>query len=76
MEISDSPLVNHPFVPLNDGTDRFIVVTIDNEVVLNVLVPRFSAVEYKERMDAIFSSNPTFTLHNVQPPIGSTFPPA
>ena len=72
MEIKDTPLANHPFVPLNDGTDRFIVVTIDNEVVLNVLVPRFPIEE--ERMVAIFSSNPTFTLHNVQPPIGSTFP--
>jgi hypothetical protein len=76
MEIKDTPLAINPFVPLNDGTDKFIVVTIDNEVVLNVLVPRFGPVEYKERIDAIFSSNPTFTFHNVQPPIGSIFPSA
>ena len=74
MEIPKMPPITSPFVPLNDGTDRFIVVTIDNEVVLNVLVPRFPIEE--ERMAAIFSSNPTFTLHNVQPPIGSIFPSA
>jgi hypothetical protein len=74
MEIKDTPLAINPFVPLNDGTDKFIVVTIDNEVVLNVLVPRFPSE--KERMNAIFSSNPTFTLHNVQPPLGSIFPQA
>ena len=72
MEIPNIPLVKHPFVPLNDGTDKFIVVTIDDEVVLNVLVPRFPNEE--ERINAIFSSNPTFTFHNVQPPLGSIFP--
>lgn len=76
METPDPPnLPLNPFVPLNDGTDKFIVVTIDNEVVHNIFVPRFPDVDLQDRMVAIFMSNPTFTLHNASLPHGSIFPP-
>ena len=66
----------NPHVPLNDGTDRYIIVTIDNEVVKNMFVPRFPDVALQDKMIAIFMSNPTFTLHNTSLPLGSTFPEA
>jgi hypothetical protein len=76
METPDLPdLPLNPFVPLGDGTDRYIIVTIDNEVVKNMFIPRFPDVDLQDREVAIFMSNPTFTLHNTSLAIGSTFPP-
>jgi hypothetical protein len=73
-QLPDLPI--NPFVPLGDGTDKFIIVTIDNEVVKNMFVPRFPDVALQDKMVAIFMSNPTFTLHNTSLPLGSTFSPA
>jgi hypothetical protein len=76
MEIPEPPnLPLNPFIPFGDGTDKYIIVTIDNEVVKNMFVPRFPDIEEQDKMVAIFMSNPTFTLHNTSLPLGSTFPP-
>jgi hypothetical protein len=60
-------------IPVNNAVDKFITVTIENEVVHNILVSKANGEHYQDRLISIFMSDPTFTLHDTKVPIGSTF---
>jgi hypothetical protein len=64
-----------PPLPENNAVDKYITVTIDNEVVHNILLSHANGENFQDRLIAIYMSNPTFTLNDKILPVGSTFPP-
>ena len=62
-------------IPVNNAVDKFIIVTIDNEVVHTILVSKSIGENFQDRLVSIFMSNPTFTLSDKILPVGSIFPP-
>lgn len=65
--------MEEPEMLTNDGEDKFIIVTIDGEVVHTIFVSKTIGEHYQDRLISVFMSNPTFTLHDTAVPNGSTW---